>query len=256
MRHPIEPSMPPPAKNERDAPAALPLSEQAYRNLRREIINGTLPAGVPLRFEHLRERYGFSFSPLREALARLQAEHLVVATALRGFRVAEASIDEMWDTIETRVLIETAALRDAIAHSTDEWEVGIISAFHSLSQYASRLARNDAAPPDDAIEEMERRHQVFHNSLIATASSKWLRELSGLLYVQTERYRRPLLAQRPSPYAGQRNIEQEHRDILDACLQRDAERACALLAEHLRSTGQIIEQIGLPQAAVAQAAAS
>ncbi|MGE0808009.1 MAG: GntR family transcriptional regulator [Burkholderiaceae bacterium] len=240
--------MPSSGKTDRDPTAPLPLSEQAYRNLRREIVNGTLPAGGPLRFEQLRERYGFSFSPLREALARLQAEHLVVATALRGFRVADTSIEEMWDTIETRVLIETAALRDAIGHATDEWEVAIISAFHSLSQYAGRLARAAAPADEAAIEEVERRHQAFHASLVATASSKWLRELSALLYVQTERYRRPLLAQRLSPDEQRRNIEQEHRDLLDACLQRDADTACALLAAHLRSTGRIIEQTGLPPA--------
>ncbi|MFX6702333.1 GntR family transcriptional regulator, partial [Acinetobacter baumannii] len=75
--------------------------------MRRDIVDGLLAPNQPLRFEFLKDRYGFSFSPLREALAQLQSERLVVATAQRGYRVADVSLDEMWDAINTRVLIET-----------------------------------------------------------------------------------------------------------------------------------------------------
>ena len=51
--------------------------------------------GSPLRLADLSARYDMGFSPLREALNRLQAERLVIAEALRGFRVAPLSLDEM-----------------------------------------------------------------------------------------------------------------------------------------------------------------
>src|SRR5690606_35894051 len=112
------------------------LSERAYYALRRDILNGALKPDLPLRFEVLKERYGLSFSPLREALARLEAERLVKATALRGYRVAAVSIDEMWDAINTRILIETAALRESLAHGSSAWEVDGLRAYHALEHCA------------------------------------------------------------------------------------------------------------------------
>ena len=73
------------------------LGEAAYQRLRADIVAGSLEAGKPLRLEALRQRYGLSFSPLREALMRLQSERLVLSTALRGFSVAPLSRDEIKD---------------------------------------------------------------------------------------------------------------------------------------------------------------
>src|ERR687883_1044434 len=73
------------------------LGEAAYQRLRADIVVGTFKAGEPLRLEALRQCYGLSFSPLREALMRLQSERLVLSTALRGFSVAPLSRDEIED---------------------------------------------------------------------------------------------------------------------------------------------------------------
>jgi len=227
------------------AERGLPLSEQAYRNLRRDILNGTLGPDVPLRFEGLKERYGLSFSPLREALARLQAERLVTATALRGYRVAEVSLTEMWDAIQTRVLLETAALRDALAHGDEAWEERVDIAFHALERQTARLAANPERGEEIAIEMLEERHRQFHEALISGASSRWLRELSGTLYGQTERYRRPVLARRWQEPGTRGGVQDEHRALRDAALSRQSDLACELLGAHLRRTGEFIERSGM-----------
>lgn len=223
-----------------DVEGAATLSEQAYRLMRRDIVDGVLAPNQPLRFEFLKDRYGFSFSPLREALAQLQSERLVVATAQRGYRVADVSLDEMWDAINTRVLIETQALRLAITHGDDDWEGAILSAYHALSR--SRARHAGAVADDAATEEVERRHRVFHRCLIAACRSRWLLDLSALLYTQTERYRRPLLAKMRADAQRDREIDDHHKDIMDATLGRDADTATELLAAHLRRTGTYIER--------------
>ena len=83
----------------------MTLAEKAYVDLRHDIIRGVLAPGRPLRLADLSERYGMGFSPLREALNRLQAERLVTAESLRGFRVAPLSLDELHDTVSLRILI-------------------------------------------------------------------------------------------------------------------------------------------------------
>ena len=98
------------------------LTERAYETLRREIISGRLKPEQPLRLEFLRDTYGFGFSPLREALSRLQSEKLVSQYALRGFKVAAASLAEMFDIIETRIVIESEALQRSIQRGGDDWD--------------------------------------------------------------------------------------------------------------------------------------
>jgi GntR family transcriptional regulator, carbon starvation induced regulator len=73
----------------------ITLAEKAYDALRYDIVTGDLKPGQPLRMAQLAARYDMGFSPLREALNRLQAERLVTSVALKGFSVAPLSLDEM-----------------------------------------------------------------------------------------------------------------------------------------------------------------
>lgn len=218
----------------------LTLAEQAYRSLRRDIVCGELRPDAPLRLETLRKRYGSSFSPIREALSRLQSEKLVVSQALRGFRVAPLSAAEMWDAVEVRILVDGDALKRSIAHGGDEWESRVVASFHSLTHVAQKMAaRHDEAP--QARDALEQRHRDFHHALISACGSRWLVEFSSQLYLQTERYRRPNLPGVAS-WGASRDVAQEHREIMEAAFARDAARALALLETHYRQTALVIEQ--------------
>src|SRR6476620_7608245 len=140
------------------------LSEVAYQQLRRDIVAGVFEAGKPLRLEALRQRYGLSFSPLREALMRLQSERLVLSTALRGFSVAPLSREEMKDATETRILIESEALRRSMRDGDDDWEAGIVAAFHALSRQVERQSRLSGVDAVD-MHAMDERHYQFHRAL-------------------------------------------------------------------------------------------
>ena len=228
-----------------DAPDAvveeITLAEQAHRALRKDIISGAIPAGQPLRLEWLKERYGLSFSPLREALNRLHSERLVVTTASRGFRCAPFSEEEMWDAIETRILIDCEALRRSLARGDDVWEANLVAAFEALVQATGR--RDAAAPGTQAAgaPELEARHHEFHCALVAACGSRWLLDLSDQLYAQTERYRQPSLRDRAYWKPG-RDVGLEHRQLLDAAVSRDAGQAAGLLARHYRETGRMVKK--------------
>lgn len=215
------------------------LGEAAYQRLRSDIVVGTLKAGEPLRLEALRQRYGLSFSPLREALMRLQSERLVLSTALRGFSVAPLSREEIEDATETRILIESEALRRAMRKGNDDWEAGIVAAFHALSLQVERQSRTAGKVATADLFAMEERHHHFHRALIAPCGSPRLLELAEQLYVETQRYRLP------NYFGGalgkrQRDATAEHRAIMEATLRR-SEEAVRLLAEHYRKTAAIIE---------------
>ena len=211
------------------------LADRAYSVLRRDILDGVFDPGQPLRLEALKERYGLSFSPIREALTRLSSDHLVVLSSLRGFRVAPVSLDEMWDLISTRLLIEREALRRSIAKGDDFWEAAILAAFHALRRSSERVGSDPAAR-----EELERRHADFHAALIAGCGSPSLLKIAAKLYMQSERYRRPTLFRENNPV---RDVMGEHEAIMSATIGRRAAEALSALTDHYEKTGHTIEAV-------------
>ncbi|MFZ1468733.1 MAG: FCD domain-containing protein [Paracoccaceae bacterium] len=214
----------------------MTLAEKAYISLRQDILRGAFASGAPLRLADLSERYGMGFSPLREALNRLQAERLVTSESLRGFRVAPLSLAEFEDALAMRLMIEGQALRLSIAKGGDDWAGAIVSSLYALKLQAER--KGD-------IWELESRHHAFHRAVLAACDSPWLLEFFERLYMATERYRLPALA---AAGRGQRDIMAEHSAIADAVLARDADAAEALLSDHYLRTAVTIRAQMAPQA--------
>jgi DNA-binding GntR family transcriptional regulator len=206
------------------------LANAAYGRLRHDILSGALAPGERLRLHDLRARYAIGVAPLREALSRLQAEELVVATDHRGAAVAGVSIAEMLDLTRVRIVIDEAALREAIAHGDDAWEADLVAAFHRLDRASARLASG----AEGTAEEWEERHEAFHRALIAAAPSPMLLRLHAMLLARWRRYRLFSIYRQ----AGRDHVG-EHRAIMQAALARDADAACRHLAEHYRLTGEV-----------------
>lgn len=218
-----------------DAPRSL--IETAYRQLRRDIVEGRYGAGEKLRVEHLKASYNVSAGTLREALALLVSDSLVVSQSQRGFRVAPMSLADIEDLTRTRTLLECAAVRDAIGHGDDEWEARVVSAYHKLSRAEERLATDAAG----VFDEWERRNGEFHEALVSACPSPWLRRFRALLYQQSLRYRRLSAIKGPVPAT----VHDEHREIFDAVMARDVDRADAVLAKHIQFTITVIRGQGL-----------
>jgi GntR family transcriptional regulator, carbon starvation induced regulator len=208
----------------------MTLAEKAYDALRHDIIRGEFAPGRPLRLADLARRYGMGFSPLREALNRLQAERLVTAESLRGFRVAPLSLEEMHDAVSLRIVIETGALKASIKLGDDGWASGIVSALYALKVQAARTGQ------EADIWVLEARHHAFHRAMLSACNSPWSLDFFERLYAATERYRIPALLASALP-AG-RDVQAEHGALADAALNRDAEKATALLEQHYLRTAE------------------
>jgi len=218
----------------------MTLAEQAYLNIRRDIVTGALPPALPLRLDALKARYKVGYSPLREALNRLQAELMVVSAPLRGFSVAPISPERMWDTIETRILIESQALRQSMARGGDVWETEVVSALHSLTLQARRIDAAAETDEDAERQTLDARHRAFHRALLSACGSEWLMDFADKLYTASQRYRFPGLAgDQDTP---RRDLQQEHAALAEAALARMPDDAIALLVDHYRRTGDALEQ--------------
>ena len=130
-------------RTQKSNPEPRTLVESAYRSLHSDIIEGTLPPGAKLRVEHLKDNYGVGAGTLREALSLLISDSLVVNQGQRGFRVAPVSLEDFEDITNTRVMLESEALRQAIALGDEVWEGDLLAAFHLLSKAEERLADSE-----------------------------------------------------------------------------------------------------------------
>ncbi len=215
-----------------------PLVDQAVAQLRRDVLDGTYIAGAKLKLDELQTAYGFSSSPLREALNRLSQEGLIRADERRGFRVTAISAEDLADITRMRVMLDVQALRESIAHGDDAWEAIVVGAFHRLEKLDARLSDG----PVILDQEWADLHTAFHMALISRQLA-----MCASLFDQAERYRRYSARFRKTF----KHKTGEHRKLMDATLRRDAATACALLEEHILSTQRnvlaVLDQVGLPQ---------
>lgn len=209
------------------------LSQTLYERLREEIVGGRLVPGAKLRLDDLREQFGVSLSPLREALSRLAAEGFVVSENQRGFAVAPVSRAMFADVIKLRTTLESMALRESVEQGGEDWEVGVLSALHRLKKFEG--PRSDG----QSMEEWERRHQDFHLALIAACESPLLLQFCTTLRDLNDRYRRLFLAS----YTLDRDVADEHQAIADAALAHDQEGAVRLLGEHIQRTARNVFRV-------------
>ena len=208
------------------------MTQGAYESLRADLLACRVPPGSKLKIQELCDRFSVSLGAIREALSRLTSEGLVVAEPQRGFRAAPISATDLLDLTMVRIEIDSLCLRRAIACGDVDWEARLVAAAH-------RLARTPERAPDDPArsnEEWAEAHAAFHLALVDGCASPWLLHLHALLYAQSERYRRLSV-----PFAVKgRNVDKEHRAIVNAALARDAQAAVQLLAAHLEKTTQIL----------------
>jgi DNA-binding GntR family transcriptional regulator len=222
--------------------ANLTLASVVAGRLRADILSGALPPGGKLRLEMLRERYGVGASPLREALASLTAEGLVLRLDQRGFRVAGADEAALRDLVETRCLVETSALRAAIARGDAAWEERVLVAHHRLAR-ASRSLQTDTFVPNP---EWDALHRTFHLTLIEACGAPSLLAFCAELHDRATRFRN--LANRVA--WPQRDVPGEHASLCDAAIARRANEAVLLLEEHYRRTGGFVGTALVPSGEV------
>lgn len=202
-------------------------------------MTGRLTPGKPINIKDVQQEFGVGISAVREALCQLAADGLVVAEEQLGFRAAPVSERDLADLTSARVQIETFAIRDAIAHGDVTWEAHILAEFHKLSQ--SR--RRDGENPRIIGATYRAQHKAFHDALVAACSSQWILRFRSTLHDHSERYRQLAVSYNDQP----RDLNAEHKAIVDATLARNADLAAELIAEHVNETARILLRLGVTQ---------
>jgi GntR family transcriptional regulator, carbon starvation induced regulator len=210
------------------------LVERAYLNLRKDIVCGKLSPGERLRVEHLKDQYEVGAGTLREALSLLVADALVTSEGQKGFRVAPISLADLEDVTNTRVMLETEALRQSIRYGDSRWEAAVASTYGLL-----RDAESDLAGAGSEL--WEQHNKAFHETLISAYESAWTKHMLAILYRHAERYRN-INWRLTAAHASGRNVRREHEEIFRAAMDRQEARASLALEAHVRLTHDIVKR--------------
>lgn len=217
-------------------PVYLQIAEQ----LRRAILAGELEPGHVLPPERiLAESFGASRASIREALRAMQAQGLILARegapmravvapehspARRGALVGLLRLDQvpLADLVEFRCVIEEAALRWA-ARSGDA---------ASLDNARAALTEMDRA--DVTLEAFDDADVRFHAALVRASGNEAMHHVMATLHEPVGRHMLDALRRRRRPRQVLERLVREHREILSAVECGDADRAAALVVEHIR----------------------
>ncbi|MDX6233918.1 MAG: hypothetical protein QOH68_2995 [Nocardioidaceae bacterium] len=207
-------------------------TEDVHGRFRADILGGIYKPGQRLKFAELCERYSASISVLREALTRLAEQGLVTSEPRIGFRVVPLTVDDLDDLTFTRIDIESLALRYSIERGDMAWEAQLVAAHHTLER--TEMLTADA--PVRVTDAWEKAHVQFHAALVAGCRSARLLTMVESLRHSAELYRRW-----SQPLELGRDVAAEHRQLMEAALERDADKAVASLASHFGRTAQILK---------------
>ena len=206
------------------SPITQTVKSRLVELLREEIVRGVYLPGETLRLETIAAQYEVSTMPVRQALSDLEAEGLVEVIPRRGAVVTELSPADLEDIYDIRATLEELATLVAVPRLTKE-TVELLSSLvkqidENLGNVGATVALN---------------HQL-HNTLYAASGRKHLYELTKNLRNRTQHYLRAFI----DDIGGMPNAQDEHRAIVEACKQGDAEKASALMREHVVHVGQVI----------------
>ena len=202
------------------------VTEQAYDYIRDGILRGAFPVGSVLSEGGIAGALGHSRTPIRHALAMLLHEGLVEVGPRRQLLVRGFTPERRGEVLALREALETISVR----HACEVMTIEDVDRLRLLLIRQNRAA--DAGNEDDFIELDEAFHLTIAEGARLPILLGFLGRLRGFVRVL-----RLGTVRHPSHL---HQVVSEHERIVDAIEERDADRAEALLREHLHTSEYVV----------------
>ncbi len=203
-----------------------PLREVIFTTLRDAIIVGELRPGERLMEVKLAEKMGVSRTPVREAIRKLELEGLVDMIPRKGAHVADLSVKDIVDVLEVRASLDGLAALLAAERITDE-EIDELN--HVNSQFVSFLQKEN-------LQGSIKKDVEFHEIIYRSSRNEKLIQIVSNLREQVQRFRVIYL----KDYVNPKELEKEHKDIIDAICSKDSELSHKVAQNHIKSQQESI----------------
>ena len=207
------------------------LRGKVYDRIREDILNGVYKEHEELKEATLGKMMEVSRTPVREALRQLELEGLVEIIPNKGARVTGITKKDIEDIYQIRYLLEGLSARWATEHVTEELidkmeEILYLTEFHANKGNFGQVYDLDSQ---------------FHELMYEASGSKILNHILSDFHMYVTRIRKATLASD----SRSKNSTEEHRAILEAIKERDAEKAETCAHAHVKSTVKNNHEHGL-----------
>jgi DNA-binding GntR family transcriptional regulator len=199
---------------------SISLADQVFEHLEKDILSGKYARGEVLTESKLSLELGVSRTPIREALRRLEQEHLIEESG-KGSVVIGITEKDLDDIFLIRKSLESMAASLAAKNRTDEQIKELLDALELQEFY---LNKQDA----DQIKLMDNK---FHNTLYKLSGSMTLFDVLLPLHKKVQKYRKASVENKSRALAS----VEEHRKIYNAIKDGDSIEAAKAALEHIEN---------------------
>jgi DNA-binding GntR family transcriptional regulator len=197
------------------------LADRAYADLRDRIVTLRIAPGAPIDEDVLGGELGIGRTPVREAIKRLALENLVTVFPRRGTFASEINITDLADISDVRMQLEGHAAYRAAQRITPAQRA-------ELDALLAELAGSQGSDDIDALMELDTRvHRFIHRA----AGNPYLEDSLGRYFNLSLRIWYLVLDRLPHLFTR----VHEHAPLLQAIADGDAERARAIITEHIET---------------------
>jgi DNA-binding GntR family transcriptional regulator len=205
-------------------------ADSVFKDLRQRIVEGHVSMGAKISEPELARYYDISRSTLRDALSRLEGCGLLERKANIGYRVVTLSTDKLLEIFRVRESLEGMACFLASQNMTSEQITELKALLHEHEQYESLQQGQAYYQKEGDLD--------FHFKIVMGSGNQLLiRLLCEELYflVRMYRYQFGMASPRAKKAFG------EHRNIIQAIEDKDAELAEILMRRHISASRRNVE---------------
>ena len=196
------------------------LADQVFAKLEGDIIQGIYPKGEILTELKLVEQLGVSRTPIREALRRLEQEHLIAESG-KGSVVVGITEADLMDIMDIRLRLEGLAAYYATKNMTPDTLKELAHVVDLQDHYSSKEDWDHLSQLDDK----------FHELLCDHCGRTIICDTLKPLHRKIKRYRKASMERKiRTPH-----MINEHRKIFDAIVSGNAELAEKLTVAHIEN---------------------
>jgi len=208
----------------------LSLTDRAYTELKRRILENELPPGTQLMESELADLLNISRTPAREAMNRLEMEGLVEIRARHGMKVKPVSLSDMREIYALLTGLESTAAWQAAKRNHTKASIG---------RLRNTVVEMDQALKDKDLKAWAHSDEKFHRLLVSMSGNQRLIHLVNRLIDQSHRVRMSTLTLRPIPTKS----TTDHANVVDAIEAKDADAARRIHRSHREQSGELLVSI-------------
>lgn len=202
------------------------LTDRAYKEIKNWIIHYKLKPGVQLRIDDLSTALSMSQTPIREALSKLEHEHLADRHPQKGYVVRALNLKDVSDIYDLRMALEVVAAEEAATRMADADRKRLS---HLLEEVDILIKKAEKAK----VLALE---QEFHMTIMEATGNWFLTEILGSIFD------RIWMIQNVNILTSDHLIDahKQHMEIYKALEKADPLKSAALMKKHLKFTKKFV----------------